>query len=47
MLLVVLGNIYAFFLLIKYKETLINDTGAKQTFYILDRKEDELCVVLN
>lgn len=42
------GDIYVPFLLIKYpKETLVNDTGAKQTFYILDRKEDELCVVLN
>lgn len=36
-----------FLLLIKYKEAFINDTGLKQTFYILDRKEDELCVVLN
>lgn len=47
MLLVVLGNIYVSFLLIEYKEAFINDTGLKQTFYILDRKEDELCVVLN
>ena len=47
MFLVVLGNIYVSFLLIKYKEAFINDTGLKQTFYILDRKEDELCVVLN
>lgn len=45
MLLVVLGNIYVSFLLIKYKEAFINDTGLKQTFYILDRKEDKLCVV--
>lgn len=42
------GDIYISFLLIKYpKETLVNDTGAKQTFYILDRKEDELCESLN
>lgn len=42
------GDIYVSFLLIKYpKETLVNDTGAKQTFYILDRKEDELCESLN
>ena len=38
-------NIYVSFLLIKYKEAFINDTGLKQTFYILDRKEDKLCVV--
>lgn len=42
------GDIYVSFLLIKYpKETLVNDTGAKQTFYILDRKENELCESLN
>lgn len=42
------GDIYISFLLIKYpKETLVNDTGVKQTFYILDRKEDELCESLN
>ena len=42
------GDIYVSFLLIKYpKETLVNDTGAKQTFYILDRKENDLCESLN
>lgn len=43
------GDIYVSFLLIfKYpKETLVNDTGAKQTFYILDRKDDNLCESLN